>query len=216
MNKILLSLLASLSFSLLAHGVAQASPAAPVNGTDYATLSKPQATDSTGKVEVTEFFWYGCPHCNALEPALEAWVKKLPGDVVFKRIPVAFRDDFVPHQRLYYTLEAMGKLEELHAKVFHAIHVDKNNLINLDQQAEFAEKNGLDKKKFIETYNSFSVQSKVQRARQLTANYAVDGVPMMAVDGRFTTSASMTGNNDNLLIVTDNLVKLARGNGKAK
>lgn len=216
MNKTLLSLLVSLSFSLLVQDVAQASPTAPVNGTDYATLSKPQATDSTGKVEVTEFFWYGCPHCNALEPALEAWVKKLPGDVVFKRIPVAFRDDFVPHQRLYYALEAMGKLEELHAKVFHAIHVDKNNLINLDQQAEFVEKNGLDKKKFIETYNSFSVQSKVQRARQLTANYAVDGVPMMAVDGRFTTSASMTGNNDNLLIVTDNLVKLARGNGKTK
>src|SRR5437870_788528 len=109
--------LAALSLSLVA-AAAFASPANPQNGVDYRTLDRAQQTDSGKKVEVTEFFWYSCPHCNALEPALEAWVKKQGDRIVFKRVPVMFREDFLPQQKLYYTLEAMGKLDELHQKVF--------------------------------------------------------------------------------------------------
>ena len=98
----------------------------PEEGTEYLTLDKRVGIRcAAGKVEVIEFFWYSCPHCNAFEPKLEAWIKKLPGDVVLKRVPVAFRDDFVPQQRLFYTLEALGKLDELHAKVFQAIHAER-------------------------------------------------------------------------------------------
>uniref|UniRef100_UPI00286BF704 thiol:disulfide interchange protein DsbA/DsbL n=1 Tax=Roseateles sp. TaxID=1971397 RepID=UPI00286BF704 len=99
----------------------------PVEGKQFQRLGQPLAV-APGKIEVVEFFWYGCPHCNTFEPQLEAWAKKLPSDVVLKRVPVAFRDDFVPHQRLFYTLEAMGKLDDLHRKVFQTIHVDKQSV----------------------------------------------------------------------------------------
>jgi len=183
-------LLAALSISLLAAG-AHASPDNPQNGVYYRTLDKPQQTDSGKKVEVTEFFWYSCPHCNALEPDLEAWVKKQGDNIVFKRVPVAFRDSMVPQQKLYYTLEAMGKLDELHAKVFNTIHVQRKRTDTDAEIAEFAAKNGIDKQKFLEVYNSFGVQSKVKRASQLAQAYQIDGVPLLAIDGRYLTSPSI-------------------------
>ena len=101
----------------------------PDEGTDYLTLDKRVPVDGpAGKIEVIEFFWYSCPHCNAFEPKLVNWIKKLPADVAIRRVPVAFRDDFVPQQRLYYTLEAMGKLDELHSKVFHTIHTERQTI----------------------------------------------------------------------------------------
>ena len=120
-------LLAVATLSLFA-ATAGASPTAPVNGTDYRTLDKAQQTDSGKKVEVTEFFWYSCPHCSALEPALEAWVKKQGDKINFKRVPVAFRDSFIPQQKLYYSLEALGWVNALHGKVFRAIHVERQPL----------------------------------------------------------------------------------------
>jgi thiol:disulfide interchange protein DsbA len=182
--------LAALSISLLAAG-AQAAPDNPQNGVDYRTLEKPQQTDSGKKVEVTEFFWYSCPHCSALEPDLVAWVKKQGDNIVFKRVPVAFRDSMVPQQKLYYTLEAMGKLDELHAKVFNVIHVQRKRTDTDAEIAEFVAKNGIDKQKFLEVYNSFGVQSKVKRAAQLTQAYQIDGVPLLAIDGRYLTSPSI-------------------------
>src|SRR6266496_6569180 len=117
-------ILATASLGLTGAAFAQAKK--PEEGSEYLTLDKRVNSDSpAGKVEVIEFFWYSCPHCNVFEPKLDAWSKKLPPDVVFKRVPVAFRDDFVPQQRLYYTLEALGKLNELHAKVFQAIHGER-------------------------------------------------------------------------------------------
>jgi protein dithiol oxidoreductase (disulfide-forming) len=184
--------LAVLSLSLVALG-ASATPANPQNGTDYRTLEKAQPTDSGKKVEVTEFFWYACPHCNALEPELAAWVKKQGSNIVFKRVPVAFRDTMVPQQKLFYTLEAMGKLDELHAKVFNAIHVQKQRLDSDDAIVDFVVKNGVDKQKFLDVYNSFGVQSKAKRASQLQQAYQVDGVPLIAVDGRYLTSPSIVG-----------------------
>ena len=183
----------SLSFAL-ASGGAQASPAAPVNGVEYRTLEKAQVTEAGKKIEVTEFFWYSCPHCHAFEPALADWVKKQGDNISFKRVPVAFRDSFQPQQRLYYTLEAMGKADELQKKVFHAIHVERKTLDSDAAIADFVATQGIDRKKFVDTYNSFGVQSKLRRAVQLQEAYKIDGVPLIAVDGRYLTSPSIVGN----------------------
>lgn len=185
-------LLAAAGLGLVAWSVA-ASPASPKSGLDYRTLEQAQQTDSGSKVEVTEFFWYSCPHCNAFEPELEAWVKKQGAKIVFKRVPVAFRESFIPQQKLYYALEALGKLDELHAKVFHAIHVERQGLDTDAAIADFVAKQGVDRKKFLDAYNSFSVQSKVRQATQLQAAYKVDGVPLVAVEGRYLTSPSIVG-----------------------
>ncbi|MGH8807475.1 MAG: thiol:disulfide interchange protein DsbA/DsbL, partial [Noviherbaspirillum sp.] len=136
---------------------------------------------------------YSCPHCNALESELVAWVKKQGDGIAFKRVPIAFRDSMVPQQKLYYTLEALGKLDELHAKVFNTIHVQKQATDTDAAILDFALKNGLDKQKFSDAYNSFGVQSKVARAKQLQQAYQIDGVPMLAVDGRYLTSPSIVG-----------------------
>jgi thiol:disulfide interchange protein DsbA len=181
------------------------------DGKDFRRLDKALPLDApAGKVEVIEFFWYRCPHCNAFEPTLDAWVKKLPPDVVFHRVPVAFRDDFVPEQRLYYTLEAMGKVDELHAKVFHAIHVDHQTLNREEGILAFAQKNGLDTAKFKAIYNSFGVQTKARRAKQLQDAYQVDGVPAMGVAGRYYTDGELAGAMPRVLQVVDYLVGEAK------
>jgi thiol:disulfide interchange protein DsbA len=172
---------------------AGASPSNPQIGTDYRVLDKPQQTDSGKKVEVTEFFWYSCPHCNAFDPQLADWVKKQGDNIVFKRVPIAFRPSFEPQQRLYYTLEAMGKTEELHKKIFQRIHAERQPLDTEAAIVDFVEKQGIDKKKFLDLYNSFGVQTKVRRATQLQEAYRIDGVPMIAVDGRYITSPSIAG-----------------------
>lgn len=183
-------LLAALSIALFAAG-AIAAPNNPQNGLDYRTLDKAQPTDSGKKVEVTEFFWYACPHCYALEPDLAAWVKKQGNNIAFKRVPVAFRDSMVPHQKLYYALEALGKADELNPKIFHAIHVEKQRIDTDATILDFIVKQGVDKQKFLDAYNSFGVQSKVKRAAQMMQPYQVDGVPLLAVDGRYLTSPSI-------------------------
>lgn len=183
-------LLAALSLTLLAAG-ANAAPNNPQNGVDYRMLEKPQQTEAGKKVEVIEFFWYSCPHCNALEHDLVEWIKKQGDNIVFKRIPAAFRDSMVPQQKLYYTLEAMGKFNELHQKVFNAIHVEKKRVDTDAEILDFMVKQGVDKQKFLEVYNSFGVQSKAKRAMQLMQAYQIDGVPLLAVDGRYVTSPSI-------------------------
>ena len=141
---------------------------APVAGTHYTRLPRPLPVASADKIDVIEFFWYGCPHCNAFEPALDAWAKKLPPDVAFKRVPVAFRQEpYVAHQRIYYALEAMGLVDTMHRKVFYAIHNERQRLDDLDDIAAFMQKNGVDVDKFKAQYNSFSMQAKLQQARKL-------------------------------------------------
>jgi thiol:disulfide interchange protein DsbA len=183
----------------------------PEDGREFKTLDKQVPVEvGAGKVEVIEFFWYSCPHCNAFEPQLEAWTKKLPPDVVLRRVPVAFRDDFVPQQRLFYTLEAMGKLDDLHRKVFNTIHVDKQPTAKEDQIVAWAEKNGLDKAKFQEIYNSFSVQTKARKATQLQNAFQVEGVPALGVAGKWYTDGSMAGTMPRALQVVEFLVGEAR------
>lgn len=195
--------------------VAQAQARAFKEGTDYLELDKPAPTEApAGKVEVVEFFWYSCPHCNAFEPQLEAWIKQAPKDVVVRRAPVSFRPDFEPQQRLFYVLEAMGKVEELHKKVFAAIHVEKQALNTADLVAAWADQQGINKAKFVEMYNSFSVTTKARKATQLQDYYKVDGVPALGVAGRFYTSATLAQTMGRALQVTDYLIGQARGKGK--
>ena len=183
----------------------------PQEGTDYLLLDKPAPTEAAaGKVEVVEFFWYSCPHCNRFEPQLEAWIKKMPKDTVLRRVPVSFRPDFEPQQRLYYVLESLGKVDELHKKVFYAIHVDKQNLSTADQVAAWAEKQGLDKAKFVEAYNSFPIATKARKATLLQDAYKVDGVPALGVAGRYFTSGSVAQSMERALVVTDYLIGLSR------
>jgi protein dithiol oxidoreductase (disulfide-forming) len=180
-------------------------------GKDFRTLDKRAPVEApAGKIEVVEFFWYSCPHCYAFEPKLQAWLKKLPPDIAFRRVPVAFRDDFVPQQRLYYTLEAMGKVDELHSKVFAEIHQNRQPTDREDRIVAFAEKNGLDRAKFQEMYNSFNVSTKARKAKQLQDQYEVDGVPALGVAGRFYTDGTLAGGMDQALQVVDYLVAEAR------
>ena len=183
----------------------------PEDGNEYITLEKRAPVEApAGKIEVVEFFWYSCPHCNAFEPLLERWVKGLPKDVSFRRVPVAFRDDFVPQQRLFYALEALGKVDALQAKVFYAIHVERQNLVTQDTIAAWVEKQGIDRAKFLDLYNSFAVSTNANKARQLQDTYKVDGVPSLGVAGRFYTSGSLTQTMERALQVVDYLVAQVR------
>ncbi len=170
---------------------AGATPANPQSGTDYRTLDKAQSTDSGNKIEVIEFFWYSCPHCKAFDPDLTAWVKKQGDKIAFKRVPVMFREEMMPEQRFYYALEAMGKADEMQEKIFKAIHTDRQRLDKEGAIVDYVVKHGIDKQKFLDLYNSFGVQTKVRRAAQLQEQYKVDGVPMIAIDGRYVTSPSI-------------------------
>ncbi|WP_353193308.1 thiol:disulfide interchange protein DsbA/DsbL [Pandoraea pnomenusa] len=182
-----------ISFGFLS-GAASASPEAPVAGTDYLVLPQAQPTSAgPGKIEVTEFFWYGCPHCNALEPSLEAWVKKQGKDVVFKRVPVAFQDRFEPHTRMFYALTALGKEAELTPKVFQEIHVKHNYLLTAQTQADFLATLGVDKQKYMDAYNGFSTQASVKTANKTWQDYKIDGVPTIAIQGKYLVSPAISG-----------------------
>ena len=182
----------------------------PVEGKDYIRLSQPQAV-APGKIEVVDFFWYGCPHCFAFEPSLDAWAKKLPADVAFRRVPVSFRDEpFGTHARIFYALESLGQVDAVHRKVFSAIHNERAALAKPAEVSAFMTKNGLDGDKFLEVMNSFSVQTKARQAKQITDAYKIDGVPALGIQGRYYTSASVAGSNDRALAVADQLILRAR------
>jgi thiol:disulfide interchange protein DsbA len=213
MKKFLSALALSLGLAVGAMSAmtsAHASPAAPVAGTDYTVLQSPQPVDPTGKIEVTEFFWYGCPHCNEFDPYLEAWVKKQGPDVVFKRVPVAFRDDFIPHSKMYHALDALGLADKLTPVVFNEIHVKKNYLLTPEAQATFLATQGVDKKKYMDAYNSFSTQSDLKRDTKLMADYKIDGVPTLAIQGKYETGPATTNSLPGTIQVLDFLVTQIR------
>ena len=193
----------------------QAQARAFQSGSDYLTLDKPAPTEApAGKIEVIEFFWYNCPHCNGFEPMFDAWAKKQAKDVSVRRVPIAFRPDFEPQQRLYYVLESLGKVDELHKKVFLAIHVDKQPLNTADQIAAWVDKQGIPKAKFMELYNSFSVSTKARKATQLQDAYALDGVPALGINGRYFTSGTQAKTLERSLQVADALIAQSRPNAK--
>ena len=179
-------------------------------GTDYSALKAPQPTEAPGKVEVVEFFWYGCPHCYALEPALDAWVKKLPADVQFRRIPAILSESWAPHARIYYAFEALGVLDRVHKSFFDAIHRDHLNVASEEAMNEWLKKNGIDRKTFDGAVKSFGVQTKAKRAAQLTAAYQVEGVPLIAVQGKHTVGAEQSATREKMLATAGDLIVLAR------
>ena len=181
-------------------------------GKDYAKLAKPVAsTAAAGKVEVVEFFWYSCAHCNAFEPVLATWMKSTASKhASVQRVPVAFNASFAAQQKLYYALEGMGKVDELHARVFRAIHVERQNLSKEDGiLAWMGKQPGVDMVKFKEVYNSFSVASQVRRATQLQEAYGVEGVPSMGVAGRYYTDGTMAGSMPSVLAVVNHLIGIS-------
>jgi protein dithiol oxidoreductase (disulfide-forming) len=180
-------------------------------GREYDLVNPPQMTSSPGKIEVIEFFSYACPHCAHLEPALSAWLKKLPADVAFRRIPLTGGPAWIPTAKLFYALDAMGMEDHLHSSVFDAIH-GSHSVVPTDESsiAAWATKNGIEATKFSGAYGSFSVQSKVLQAQQNLSAYGVSGVPAMIVDGRFRVRNEAIANYDDLLAFTDALIARVR------
>ncbi|RLJ68045.1 thiol:disulfide interchange protein DsbA/DsbL [Sulfurisoma sediminicola] len=204
------SLLSSL-LVLFAVAAAPAFAAELKEGRDYATINPPVPTDAKGKVEVTEFFSYMCSHCFEFEPTLAKWVKSgMAKDVSFRRVPVVFRDSWAPTAKIYYALEALGEVDRVHKEVFDAMHFERIDLNNEKTLEGWVAKKGLDPKKFMDTYHSFAVQSKIARAKQLTEAHGIQGVPAMVVDGKYRSSGSFNGTYEELLKVVDGLVVMSR------
>lgn len=183
-------------------------------GQDYVSYNPPRSTETQDRIEVTEFFWYGCGHCFHLEPELNAWVKKLPKDVSFRRVPAVFPGrggkpgGWAPGARLFYTLEALGQLDKLHGAAFNAIQVEHVSPAKDQAMIDWAAKQpGIDAKKFADTYNSFAVESKLNRAMQLSQSYGLDGVPALVVNGQYRAAAVAP---DATLAVVDQLIDRVR------
>ncbi|HEV7802533.1 MAG TPA: thiol:disulfide interchange protein DsbA/DsbL [Burkholderiales bacterium] len=194
---------------------------AQVAGKDFTPVTPPQPTETGNRIEVIEFFSYACPHCHTLEVPLNGWLKRKPADVEFRRVPVIFNESWVPFARLYYTLEAMGLVDKLHREVFTAIHEQKVRLQDPKVLFDWVATKGVDKQKFMDTFNSFAVQSRTQRSPDTTRRYDVEFTPAVVIDGRYLTAPSMTGTGssvdyDRFFKVVDQLIATARKNHTAK
>jgi thiol:disulfide interchange protein DsbA len=204
--------LLAVAFLFLATGIAGISEtrAEIVEGRDYTVLKQPKTTDSGDNIEVIEFFWYGCPHCYELHPHIKAWLKDKPKDVSFRYIPAVFRPNWIPGAKIFYALEALGEREKLHDKVYDAIHRDRIDLAKEDVLFDWIAKQGLDRQKFIDAYNSFSVQNQVSRATHMSKDYGLSGVPSVVVDGRYLTSGRMGGTPQDTINTANALIEKVR------
>lgn len=183
-------------------------------GKDYTLISPAQPTEDAGKIEVLEFFSYGCPHCADFNPLVTAWAAKLPGDVVFRKVPITFgRAAWANIAKLYYALKVTGDLDRLESDVFKAIHNDRINLFEEKPLLEWVAKKGVDQKKFAEAFNSFGVMSQVKRGDQMAQAYKIQGVPALAVDGKY-----LVGGKDfnEQLAIADKLIAKARSEKSGK
>jgi len=206
-----LALFAAAAFSLSGFfQPAVAAPDAAFEGHDYTRVQTVQPVATGNKIEVLEFFWYRCPHCFQLEPALNAWLKKLPKDAQLRRVPAVFRDDWMPAAKLFYTLQQMGQVERLHDKVFDAYNIARLNLDDPAVLGDWIASQGVDRKKFEAIYNSFSTQSKAVQGGRLATTYGISGVPAFIIDGKYSTSQSMTQTEPRLFEVLDQLIVMAR------
>ena len=165
--------------------------AQPVIGKDYRLINPPQPAESGKRVEVLEFFWYGCPHCNFLQPSLRAWLKQKPADVEFRRVPAVFDNSWIPLTLAYYTLDALGEVDRLHDDVFKAIHEQKTRLSDSNVLFDWVAKHGVDRKKFADAYHSFGVKSRGMRSIDMTKAYDIPGTPALTVDGKYLLAPSM-------------------------
>jgi len=173
-------------------------------------LIAPQPVETRDRIEVIDFFWYGCPYCNALQPALEGWIKRKPADVALRRIPAILNDSWAPHARIYYTLEQLNEVERLHQTVYHSYHVELLHVSKPDVMVEWAVKNGIDRKKWLDAYYSPEVDAGVERAKKLSHDYTVEGTPTLVVDGRYLTSGALAPSLNGMIPVLEDLIRLAR------
>jgi thiol:disulfide interchange protein DsbA len=200
-----------LAFAISAGAAAQLTP-----GRDYRVINPAQPTESGKRVEVLEFFWYACPHCSALQPSLRAWLKQKPADVEFRRVPAVLDNSWLPLTWAYYALDAMGAVDKLHHEVFYAIHEQKVRLSDQNVLFDWVARQGLERQKFAETYNSFGVRSRGMRSVEMTRNYDIPGTPALVVDGKFLLAPSMTLKPDNsvdydrFFRVVDQVIVVAR------
>ena len=190
-------------------GTAQAQDVRVRQNIDY-RLIPPQPVETGDRIEVIDFFWYGCPHCNELQPALEDWAKRKPADVTLRRVPVILRDSWAPHARIYYTLELLGEIERLHPKVYHGYHVEELHMSRPEVMEQWAVRNGIERRRWLDAYYSPEVDARVARAFQATKRYDVQGTPSVVVDGLYLTSSSMTPGVRAVVPVIEDLIRLAR------
>ena len=171
-----------------------------------------QPVETGASIEVIDFFWYGCPYCNELQPVLEDWIKRKPDDVSVRRIPVILRDSWAPHARIYYTLDLLSEVERLHPRVYHSYHVEELSMSKPDVMEQWAVKNGIERRRWVDAYFSPEVDGRIARAFQATKRYDIQGTPSVVVDGRYLTSSSMTPTVRGMVPVVEDLVRLARQN----
>lgn len=176
-------------------------------GKSYSKLAKPIATQTGDKVEILEFFWYGCPHCFSFEPTLKKWRKNLPTNVSFKRVPAPLNKSWMVHTKTYYALQIMGEDEKHHEAIFAEMHVKKKKFSKKDVIADFLASRGVNKKTFLSTFDSFAVQMRANQANQLGLQYKVSGVPMLTVNGKYTVSGTQAGSYTGMVKVSDHLIK---------
>jgi thiol:disulfide interchange protein DsbA len=171
-----------------------------------------QPVGTGDRIEVIDFFWYGCPFCNELQPALESWIRRKPADVTLRRVPAILRESWAPHARVYYTLEQLGEVERLHLRVYEGYHLEALHMSKPDVAVEWAVRNGIDRKRWLDTYYSPAIDAKVERARRLSEAYTVEVTPTLVVDGRYLTSGRHVPGTDvrDMVPILEDLIRLAR------
>jgi protein dithiol oxidoreductase (disulfide-forming) len=177
----------------------------------YESVTPPQPTADPAKIEVIEFFWYGCPHCYSFEPSLRDWLKTKPANVEFIRIPAVFNEQWGKHAKAYFTAEALGVVDAVHADLFDAIQEKKQTLETEDELAKFFVAHGVKEADFHETYNSFMVDSKMRQAPAIAAKYGITGVPAIIVNGKYKTNGTLAGSQEKMIDVLNMLIKKESG-----
>ena len=185
-------------------------------GKTYIELSNAVPVAVPGKIEVVELFWYGCPHCYAFEPVINPWAEKLPSDVNFVRLPAMFGGPWDAHGQMFLTLEAMGVEHKVHAAVFNAIQKEGKRLTDKNDMADFLATQGVDKEKFLQTFDSFAIKGQIAKAKELAKKYEISGVPTMIVDGKYRFDLGTAGGPEQALNVADQLIAKERATKAAK
>ncbi len=172
----------------------------------YQTISPAQPTQNADKIEVIEFFWYGCPHCYSLEPSMEKWLKNKPENVEFIRQPAIFSKLWGKHAKAYFVAEALGVVDKVHADLFYAIQSKKQKLTSEDQLAKFFAERGVDEAQFRATYNSFLIDAKMRQAKQMAPRYGITGVPALIINGKYLTNGPLAKSHENMIKVMNQLI----------
>lgn len=180
-------------------------------GRNYSRIVPAQPTESPGKIEVVELFWYGCPHCYRFQPYLERWVKRLPADVEYRRMPAILAGHWTVHANAYYTAEALGILDKIHKPLFDAMHAQKRRLDTEERLMEFFAEQGVSNEDFKKTFHSFSVEAKVRRAKEMSRRYETNATPSVVINGKYILdSGQVNGNYNSMLKVMDTLIEQER------